>query len=67
MDESEKTKLLRDPEVLATACAVAYLNAAGDRQRERFMYHLTHRYFPEGRFEPKGNSFIIDPEDLKKT
>ena len=52
-DTNKNKELLEDPEAEALAVAFLYLDGADDRQRERFMYHLTHRYFPEGQFVPR--------------
>ena len=59
-------KKFKDPEIMALAEAFSYLDKAEDRDRERFIYHLNHKYFPEGEFNPHGNRFIFNPEDLKK-
>jgi hypothetical protein len=40
----------QDLEAQAMDSAMRYLNMAADRDRERFMYHLQHKYFPNGNF-----------------
>ena len=40
-----------------------YFEKVDDRARERFIYHLCHRYFPEGEFRPK--QFNIDSKNFE--
>ena len=43
----------RDAEAEAMEVAINYLKKSDWRTRERFMFHLVHRFFPKRRFEPK--------------
>tara|TARA_Y100000593_G_C4224646_1_gene293762 strand:- start:723 stop:905 length:183 start_codon:yes stop_codon:yes gene_type:complete len=54
-----------DKEILAMNAAVDYLDKADERQKERFIFHLTHRYFPEGEFTPKRYHFDLSESILK--
>jgi hypothetical protein len=65
----EVTIVERDPEIKALEASIEYLKAVPERDRVRFMYHLTHRYFPKGRFAPEEPIFTRphwDPEDFRE-
>lgn len=46
-----------DAEAKAMNTACLYFEGADERARERFIYHLVHRYFPVGEFKPKRTTF----------
>ena len=50
--QSMMNKKEEDGEILALSHAVAFMETSDERGRERFIYHLVHRYFPDGRFQP---------------
>ncbi len=41
-----------DSEAIVMIYVMDYMNAVSERDRERLMYHLTDRYFPNGEFSP---------------
>ena len=55
-----------DAEAKAMNEACLYLEQADQRARERFMFHLTHRFFPNGRFEAEQIKVTFDPDVLNK-
>ena len=65
-DNNINKELLEDPEAEAMAHAFLYLDGAEERCRERYMFHLTHRYFPEGMFQPKQHEINFDDLNIKR-
>ena len=49
-----------DKEVKAMHEAINYMEESDKRSKERFIHHLVHRYFPDGRFNPKEQTIDIE-------
>ena len=43
----------RDPEAVIMDAVMHYMNSVGERSRVRLMFHLQHKYFPDGDFVPR--------------
>lgn len=49
-----------DKEVKAMHEAISYMVDCDERGRERFVYHLTHRFFPDGELRPRVKPLFLD-------
>ena len=56
---------LTDPEARALNAVAIYFETVEERVKERFIYHLVHRYFPKGNFFPLGGVPRFDDAFLK--